>query len=305
MDTFKILSAPLQGYTTRAWRLAHWRVFGAVDDYTAPFMRVQRGQVRRHDVADVDPSENADVPLVPQILASQPGDALIMVNALTAMGYHRIDINLGCPFPPIALHRKGSGMLPHPDLVEELFTSLATVQGVEYSLKMRLGWDHPEQWKQVLPLTHILRPVRVVVHPRIGKQQYAGDLDMAQFEQLLANCPWPVVFNGGITSPEQIDEVRNNYPSLAGVMVGRGLISNPAMLCPEKATPACYRQFHDNILNDYTTHMTGGDKQVLTHMKALWEWMLPQADKRARKAIKKSTRFDHYLAAVDQVFAHF
>ena len=110
-----VLAAPLQGVTDNVWRMAQHEVFGGVDAYYSPFMRVEHGEVRRKDLRDVDPDRNAGITLIPQILACQPDHALMMVDALQQKGYRRIDINLGCPFPPIALHRKGSGILAYPD----------------------------------------------------------------------------------------------------------------------------------------------------------------------------------------------
>ena len=71
MNNIKIpmLAAPLQGVTDSVWRMAQHSVFGGVDAYYAPFMRVERGEVRRKDLRDVSPERNAGITLVPQILA--------------------------------------------------------------------------------------------------------------------------------------------------------------------------------------------------------------------------------------------
>ena len=256
-----VLAAPLQGVTDNVWRMAQHSVFGGVDAYYAPFMRVERGEVRRKDLRDVDPERNAGITLIPQILACQPDHALMMVDALKQRGYSRIDINLGCPFPPIALHRKGSGMLAYPELVEALFKALAATDGVEYSVKMRLGWDQPEQWREILPLMEIIKPVNIAVHPRIGKQQYKGDLDIGQFEALMAASAWPIVYNGGLRTPEDIEVVMNRYPNLAAVMVGSGLAANPGMFAPD-ATLDDYRRFHDLLVDGYTEQLNGGEAQL-------------------------------------------
>lgn len=299
MERFIISTAPLQGFTTHLWRRAHHAVMGGVDDYTTPFIRVERGTVRRRDLADAAPEANRDVPVVPQILACEPAEALMMVRELTGMGYRHIDLNLGCPFPPIALHGKGSGMLAHPERVGELVSALAAAGHVRFSVKMRLGWDDDTQWQAILPLLDALEPVRVVVHPRIGRQQYGGEVNMTQFEQILATSRWPVLYNGDITHPGQIDDLRKHYPSLAGVMVGRALVAHPALLRPERATAEHHRAFHNMLVAGYRSHLTGGDHQVLSHLKTLWQLFLPDAPARARKAIKKATSLPAYLAAAD------
>ena len=66
-----VLSAPLQGFTTRVWRAAHASVFGGVQVYYAPFMRVEHGSIREKYITEVQ--REGDVPnLVPQVLAGTP-----------------------------------------------------------------------------------------------------------------------------------------------------------------------------------------------------------------------------------------
>ncbi len=295
MDNIKIpvIAAPLQGVTDNVWRMAQHSVFGGVDAYYAPFMRVEHGEVRRKDLRDVDPQRNQGITLIPQILACQPDHALMMVDALQQMGYKRIDINLGCPFPPIALHRKGSGMLAYPELAEEMFKALATVEGVEYSVKMRIGWDKNDQWRDILPLLDIIRPANIAVHPRTGKQQYKGELDIQQFEALLAASPWPVIYNGSLRTVEDIEQTLQRYPTLAGVMVGSGLAANPGMFAPD-ASPDDYRRFHDLLVEGYTEQLNGGEAQLVRHLQDIWQTFLPGTSHKLFKAIRKSRTLDQY-----------
>ena len=297
-----VFAAPLQGVTDNVWRMAQHAVFGGVDAYYSPFMRVEHGQVRRKDLRDVDPERNAGTVLIPQILACQPDHALMMVDALQQMGYSRIDINLGCPFPPIAMHRKGSGMLAYPDLAEALFKALAAIEGVEYSVKMRIGWDKPDQWRDILPLMDIIRPVNIAVHPRTGKQQYKGELDIEQFEALLAASSWPVVYNGSLRTVEDIEGIRSCYPGIAAVMVGSGLAANPGMFSPA-ATPDDYRRFHDMLVDGYTEQLNGGEAQLVRHLQDIWQTFLPGTGHKLFKAIRKSRTLEQYQTAASAALA--
>ena len=303
-DNIKIpvLAAPLQGVTDNVWRMAQHNVFGGVDAYYAPFMRVEHGEVRRKDLRDVNPERNTGLVLIPQILACPPEQALMMVDALKQLGYSRIDINLGCPFPPIALHRKGSGMLAYPDLVEMLFKALATVDGVEYSVKMRLGWDRNDQWRDILPLMDIIKPVNIAVHPRIGKQQYKGELDIEQFEALFGASSWPMVYNGGLCTVADIEDVQQRYPGIVAVMVGSGLAANPGMLAPD-ATPDDYRHFHDLLVEGYTEQLNGGEAQLVRHLQDIWQTFLPGTGHKLFKAIRKSRTLEQYEAAASAALA--
>ena len=297
-----VLAAPLQGVTDNVWRMAQHDVFGGVDAYYAPFMRVEHGEVRRKDLRDVNPERNAGIILIPQILACQPDHALMMIEALQQMGYRRIDINLGCPFPPIALHRKGSGMLAYPDLAEALFKALASVEDVEFSVKMRLGWDKNDQWRDILPLMEMIKPVNIAIHPRTGKQQYKGELDMEQFEALLAASPWPVVYNGSLRTIEDIEQTIQRYPTLAAVMVGSGLAANPGMFAPD-ATPDDYSRFHDLLVEGYTELLNGGEAQLVRLLQDIWQTFLPNTNRKLFKAIRKSRTIDQYQNAAAAALA--
>ena len=63
-----IAFAPLQGYTDAAYRRAHWECAGGVGEYYTPFVRIEKGVVRRKDLRDTDPEGNRGVPTVPQVI---------------------------------------------------------------------------------------------------------------------------------------------------------------------------------------------------------------------------------------------
>ena len=295
-----ILGAPLQGVTDAARRNAHAAVFGGVDGYFAPFMRVEHGAIRRRDLADVSPERNS-APIVPQLLASPPNEAVLMATTLREMGYSSVDINLGCPHPPVSRKGRGSGMLAHPERLAEMCRALAGIDGMSYSVKMRLGYDAPEQWRQCLPTLERLAPQHITIHPRIGTQIYNGELIMDEFEAMLRATTLPVVFNGDLRTAEQVETMFDRYPQLAGVMVGRRLAELPSMFTADKCDSAHYKQFHQAILEGEMKRLTGGEHQLLQHMKTLWAMLLPDADKRLRKRVLKARDMAQYEAAVNEL----
>ena len=64
-----IAFAPLQGYTDAVYRRAHHECVGGVDEYYTPFVRIEKGEVRRKDLRDTDPEANAGVSTGPQVIA--------------------------------------------------------------------------------------------------------------------------------------------------------------------------------------------------------------------------------------------
>ncbi len=293
IDGIKIFSAPLQGFTDNVWRNAHARHFSGVDVYCTPFLRIEHGSFRKKDTRDILPANNTVPALLPQILASTPDEVAAMVTEVTQMGYTSIDINMGCPHPPVAGKHKGSGILKYPDEMEKMFMKLSQFPGIKYSVKMRLGWDDNTQWEKALDLLEIIEPVHVTLHPRIGKQQYKGELDILQCKEFINSSKYPVVLNGGIVTTENIKSGISLSRKVNGIMIGRGLLSHPHML-QEKVSAGTLQSFHDDLLNGYAEVLTGGETQLLTKMKTIWEYFLPESDRKSRKLIKKCRSMDQY-----------
>ena len=60
--------APLQGHTDDVYRRIHHQFIGGIERYYTPFVRVEAGDIRSKDRRDIDPKNNEDVPVVPQII---------------------------------------------------------------------------------------------------------------------------------------------------------------------------------------------------------------------------------------------
>jgi len=305
IEDMKILSAPIQGTTDCHWRNAHNDIFGGVDCYYGTFLRIEHGDIRKRDLIDIAPDNNNVAQFIPQILGCQAQDAARLATTVVDMGYKQVDINLGCPFPPIALHHKGSGLLQYPDEVEQMFKTLSQINNVSFSIKMRLGWDDSSQWRSIIPLFDIINPTQVTVHPRTGRQQYKGELFLNEFQEFAQLCHYPIVFNGELKTIDDIKKIKQDFPNVKAVMIGRGLIEDPAMLCPEKATADNYCEIHNRLLEAYKEQLNGGEHQLLLKMKSLWQLFLPNAPRKALKAIKKSSSMAKYSTAVSELFYSF
>ena len=116
---FKLMVAPLQGLTEAAWRKVHFDMFGASQryvEYFTPFIRVEKGNVRARDFRDFTSELNQGMKLTPQIIFRNKEEWRMLVEALADAGARRIDMNMGCPFPPQVVKGRGAGMLAHPDM---------------------------------------------------------------------------------------------------------------------------------------------------------------------------------------------
>lgn len=309
MQKYKIHFAPLQGYTEDAYRRWHRDIFGGVDTYYTPFVRMEHGDIRSKDLRDIRPDFNVGVNVVPQVIAADGKELASIVQRMVPFGYTRIDINMGCPFPLQTRHGKGAGLFAHPDKVREVMDEVSAHTGVMFSIKMRLGLDAPDQWKEVMPIINDTPLQHITIHPRIATQQYKGELHMAAFEEMLAACKHPVIFNGNIQSVGDIEHLASEYGNrLAGVMIGRGLLARPS-LAQEYANGTCMsdkeliakiKVMHEH-LHEHFFSIIPGEAQQLSKLRTFWDYMEPTIGRKAWKKITKAGNAKNYFAAISDL----
>lgn len=313
-----IYFAPLEGITTYPYRNLHHKYFGGVEKYFTPFLAPGPEQgMSVKEMRDVLPENNAGVPVVPQILTNRAGDFLLASKKLSEMGYREINLNLGCPSGTVTAKKKGSGFLLYPDDLDRFFDEVfsdAAVRNGEFlvSIKTRIGKNEVEEWPELMQVYNRYPIHELTVHPRIQKEFYKGTPHFDVFTDILKESRNPVVYNGDLFTVEKVKEFREKFPTVGTVMIGRGLIRNPAlaeMILQEETELEAdilprIREFHDALFEHYRETMSG-DRNLLFRMKDLWSYMLaevPDSEKLAKK-IRKSQHVPEYLAAVEEVFA--
>lgn len=304
----KLFAAPLQGYTDAAWRKFHAAVYGSgIDCYFTPFVRLEKGEVRRRDLADTLSPLNEGVNVVPQIIFKDTSEFRMLADTLVREGYGKIDLNLGCPFAPQVKKGRGAGAL-RGDLLEEIATVMADEYGeVDFSVKMRLGVADAGEWRDVMPIVNSMKLGHVAVHPRTAVQQYSGELDLDNFARLAVSCRHPVVFNGLLASIGDMEAVLAKFPQIYGLMLGRGLLGRPSLAAEFagcEMSPSHRRdllmRFHELMFAHYSSRLAG-DAQLLMKMKSFWEYMEPEIGRKTLKAIRKASSVAAYQSSIGKM----
>ncbi len=305
----KIYFAPLQGYTDAAYRRFHNEIFGGcISAYYAPFMRVEHGTPRAKDLKDIAPSNNIGVELVPQIIVKDTSEMDILVPSIISLGYKHIDLNMGCPFPLQVKKGRGAGLLSNPNMINLILGNLDKYEEVSFSIKMRLGRDDKNQWKQIVSILNDTQLSHITIHPRIATQQYKGSVLMDSFEEFYHQIKHPIVFNGDILHASQLDSFSTKYPNLKGVMIGRGLLANPALALEYIENVQLdlgqriskILEIHNKLFVYYTSKLQG-DSHLLTKMKTFWDYSEPIIGHKAYKSIYKSLTLSKYKDVVAQL----
>ena len=296
-DDLYIAFAPLQGYTDAVYRRAHWECAGGVGEYYTPFVRIERGVVRRKDLRDTDPEACRGVPTVPQVIVRDGDEMARLCDVLQAQGWRRIDVNMGCPFPLQVHAGRGSGLLQHPEKLEEIFAEMLRRPEVTFSVKMRLGQESTNEGLGALEAVNRMPLCHVTLHARLGRQQYKGSPDLEAFRLFAEHCVHPLVYNGDVFLDGNMDNPNNMLqavPNLKGVMIGRGLLARPWMLGNREPREVLWTM-HERLYR-HATQTLCGDAQVLARLRAFWEYI--PLDHKTHKAIMKATTLARYCEAV-------
>lgn len=287
--------APLQGLTEAEWRSEHFRLFGERQgnvEYFTPFIRVEKGEVRARDLRDFTSELNRGMKLTPQIIFRDAEEWRLLVDTLAEAGATRIDMNMGCPFPPQVRKGRGAGMLEHPDVVGEVAAAMKEYSdAIEFSVKIRLGINDPMEALELVDVLNSMPLRHVTIHPRTASQQYGGELLLDEMRAFTSKLRHPVVFNGEVSAPSDILALSGQYD---GVMVGRGLLARPSLFWEYRSGVEITHEEQEDCWLRLVKGMASvlekrlcGSVQLRDKMKPYWEYAPAAMD---RKIVKKGRK---------------
>lgn len=304
--------APIQGMTIAGYRNAFAKHFGNIDAYYTPFIATSGGnKVNNLLLKDLLPECNdTAVKLVPQLLSNNGAQFKAFACAISGLGYREINWNIGCPFSTVTSKKKGSGILPYPDMIKEVLDVACSGSSYRVTVKMRLGWDKVEEGMRVMEVLNDYPLGGVIIHARTGIQMYEGHVDIEAFKTFAAFCKHEVTYNGDIFTHEDFLRISSRLPFIKNFMLGRGALSDPFLPAAIKGQAVLdakkigiLQEFHNEVFNYYKCKLSG-DKHLCDKMKEFWDYMQVHLDKDGKfvKRIKKCHKVSEYLELVDQIF---
>ena len=293
----QISLAPMEGITTYIYRNAINRHFGGIDTFYTPFLTASH--IKGREMRDVNPDNNEVSNLIPQILTNDAELFLTIARQLEALGYKKVNLNLGCPSGTVTAKGRGAGFLDQPDDLDEFLDEIYSKCPIEITVKTRIGMCFLSEWEDISAVYKKYPIKTLVIHPRVGKELYKGsahiDIYKEMVEMLSADMPdTEFIYNGDIDSVEKLEEISKEIDVSSGIMIGRGLIADPSLAYqinngsrPEDFKE-CFKSFHEELLTNYQTEMSYED-QVVKKMKELWSYLgkgLRVSDKSLKELLK-------------------
>ena len=302
--------APLRGITDALFRRIYCNHFHGIDSAIAPFINPQRKAVFSDKLlSDILPDPNCSLPVIPQILNSDPDGFIVLADRLYELGYKTVNWNLGCPVPMVAKKRRGSGLLPYPDQIVELIEQVLPRLRCQLSIKMRLGFQNYQESLDLLPRLDKFPLAEIIIHARLGKQLYKGPTAPERFAECADQTRHSLVYNGDITSFEIYADLADRLPAISSWMIGRGLLANPFLPAEIKASEFSglrrrerLAAFHDELFLEMKRRLSGPG-HLLGRMKQVWIYFIESfpEKKKLLKNITKASSEQKYLEAVRTV----
>ena len=311
-NTIKIYQAPLQGFTDFTFRKALSGSFGGIDKYFVPYLSYGKGrEIKRSQLREVFPENNAGLPVVPQVLFSDQTELFDLISILNEYGYPEINLNLGCPYPMATNKGRGAAWLDKPEALNEILQALfARGFPAKFSVKMRAGLSNDQDFKAITGILNQFPLEEVIFHPRTASQMYTGKANPQLFTDALSMAKHPLVYNGDIFSIADFQEIRTLLPEQNNWMIGRGLLTNPALAAQLKGEVfdaqelrKKRKEFHDLLLENYSVRLQG-DSHILMKMNQFWTYFSESFTNphKAMKLVKKSSSLLKYNSAVVEIF---
>lgn len=303
--------APMESLGSAIFRRLHAKFFGGVDRYYIAFVTPTREpRFTERQLRELAPKVNAGIHAIPQLLTRRAEDFIWAARTLADMGYDEVNLNLGCPAGTVVAKGKGAGFLRERNALEAFLTEIFEANlPIAISVKTRLGWNNPEEFALLTEVFNAFPIKCLTVHARVKTDLYRGKARVDAFEKALPALMMPVGYNGDIVTTEDIEAVENRFPTLSQIMVGRGLVADPALFRKArggKAASLTELQSYTEALFEEHAALWGNSKNAMMRMKEYWFLLANLFDGNAEKDLKlicKARTESDYKDAVNRLFS--
>ena len=289
----RLIVAPMEGVVDFSMRRLIARVGGA-DQMVTEFVRVNDTLLPPKVFHKLIPELQSDlcgygtVPLVVQLLGSDP--ISLAQNAIRAidLGAPAIDMNFGCPAKTVNKSRGGSILLKEPQVVHDAVKAVRDTvpTHINVSAKMRLGYEDKSLAIENAQAIENADASYLTVHARTKVEGYKPPAHWEWIAKIRESVKIPVIANGEVWTPDDYWRCRD-VSGCEDVMIGRGWVANPLLPlqikddayprdlddCWELLKPELRHFYNDVRTNIEERHVHGRMKQWLNMLG----WQYPQA----------------------------
>ncbi|ANG63257.1 tRNA dihydrouridine synthase DusC [Marinobacterium aestuarii] len=229
----KIILAPMEGVVDYLMRDVLTRI-GGIDLCVTEFVRVSQNLLPDTVFHRLAPellrggTTPSGVPVIVQLLGSDPELMAANAERAAALGAPGIDLNFGCPAKTVNRNRGGAVLLDTP---QDVHAIVAAVRGavpahIPVTAKMRLGYSDKALALDNAQAIFEAGADGLAVHARTKVEGYRPPAYWEYIAQIREAIPIPVTANGEVWSWDDYQRCRD-VSGCRDIMIGRGLISRP------------------------------------------------------------------------------
>ena len=219
--------APMADVTDAAFREMFVRC-GGPDVYWTEFVSADGLCSKGRENLLIDFSFKNENPIIAQIFSSNHDNIYKAGLLAKDLGFHGLDINMGCPDKSIEKQGCGAALIKNPNQAIKIIEYAKKV-GLPLSIKSRLGYSSVDyEWIKILLSTHI---DALTFHLRTRNEMSNVAARWEEMKKIidLRNKISPntlIIGNGDIVSLSNAEQMIEKY-KCDGVMIGRGAFGNP------------------------------------------------------------------------------
>jgi len=231
----RIILAPMEGVVDANMRDLLTTV-GGVDGCVTEFIRITSQKLPERDLRKKVPELEwgsktpSGVPVLVQFLGSDPEMLAYHSQLAVRLGAQGIDLNFGCPSKTVNKHRGGAALLGEPELLRKIVAAVrdALPAHIQLSAKMRLGIRDKNLAVENACAIQSGGASSLVVHARTKLEGYRPPAHWEWIDKIRRSVDLKVIANGDIWNWQDYRQCRE-VSGCEDVMIGRGLLANPAL----------------------------------------------------------------------------
>jgi nifR3 family TIM-barrel protein len=216
--------------------------------------------------------DESERPIVAQFFSATPENFYQCAQLAQELGFHGIDINMGCPDRTIEKQGAGAALIKNPELAKEIIKATKRGAGsLPVSVKTRIGF-HANTLKDWLP--HLLEadPAAITIHARTRKEmskvpahwEAVAEGVSLRDKYFSGPAERPLILgNGDVTSIAEA-EAKAQQTGADGIMIGRGIFGNPWLFNRERAPQSITLEERLKVMIEHTYLF----EQKFNHLKS-------------------------------------
>ena len=272
--------------------------FGGPDYFVTEYFRVHADYtIEKHILRSITENKTGK-PIYAQLIGQDIPSLLHISKTLLESPVAGIDLNLGCPAPVVCRKDAGGGLLRKKNHLNEILAALRdAIPAGKFTVKTRLGYDHPDEFAELLELFHRHNVDLLTIHGRTVRERYQTPVHTDWIKLAAERMTCPVIANGNVvdatTGAGLIAQT-----NAAGLMIGRGAIRNPWIFSqirdsfagkqPHKVTRSNLLEYISSLYDEIATNQEDFDEaKHIQHMKKYLVYIVQGLDSEFEHQIRR------------------